>query len=78
MGDGSGALSFASSGGQTWSGTLNITGTWNPTSLRFGTDATGLTQTQLNSFNEDGHKVWVQQDSQGYLRKLTGTLLRLL
>ena len=78
LGDGSGALSFASSGGQTWSGTLNITGTWNPTSLRFGTDATGLTQTQLNSFNEDGHKVWVQQDSQGYLRKLTGTLLRLL
>ena len=78
LGDGSCALSFANSSGQTWSGTLNITGTWGPTSLRFGTDATGLTQAQLSNFKVGGHKVWVQQDSQGYLRKLTGTLLRLL
>ena len=77
LGDGTCALAFANSGGQSWSGTLNITGTWNPTALRFGTDATGLTPAQLSSFRVGGHKVWVQQDAQGYLWKLTGSLLRL-
>jgi len=77
LGDGSCALSFASSSGQTWSGTLNITGNWAPTALRFGTDASGLTQAQLSSFRVGGQRVWVQMDAQGYLRVLTGTLFRL-
>ena len=78
LGDGSCSLSFASSSGQAWSGTLNITGNWLPKALRFGTDATGLTQAQLSSFRVDGQRVWVQIDPQGYLRTLTGTLFRLL
>ena len=78
MGDGSGTLAFANSSGQTWSGALNVTftGTWNPAALRFGTNASGLSAAQLQSLRLNGERAWFQLDAQGYLWKMTGTLLR--
>jgi autotransporter-associated beta strand protein len=80
VGDGSGALAFAGSSGQTWSGTLNITftGEWNPYVLRFGTSPAGLSATQLGSLRVNGQKAWLMLDSQGYLWRLTGTVLRMM
>jgi autotransporter-associated beta strand protein len=79
LGSSSGILSFADSSSQTWTGTLNITtsGAWVPASLRFGTSASGLTQAQLDSIRVNGQRAWLQMDAQGYLWKMTGTLLRL-
>lgn len=77
VGDGSGALAFANSSGQTWNGTLNITftGEWNPFALRFGTNSSGLSSSQLNSLRVNGQKTWLMLDAQGYLVRLTGTLI---
>ncbi len=77
LGSGACTLAFADSSGQAWSGTLNLTGTWGPTSLRFGTGPSGLTPAQLSSIRVNGQRAWFQLDAQGYLWKLTGTLLRL-
>jgi len=75
------ALAFANSSGVnsgTWSGTLHITGTFvpgngvdpgvstNPGSLRFGTDGTGLTTTQLASITASGWTGFTL-DAYGYL-----------
>ena len=78
--DGSGALAFAGSSGQTWAGTLNITftGEWNPYALRFGTSPAGLSAAQLSSLRVNGQKTWLMLDAQGYLVRLTGTLIRLM
>jgi len=78
LGDGTGALEFANSSGQTWSGPLNVTftGVWNPASLRFGTSDSGLSDAQLQSLRLNGESAWFQLDAQGYLWKMTGTLLR--
>ena len=78
LGSGACALSFADSRAQTWSGTLNIAGSWGANSLRFGTNASGLTPTQLSSIRVNGQRAWVQLDAQGYLRIMTGTLLRVM
>lgn len=78
LGDGTGTLYFADSGSQTWSGLLNITGTWTPTSLRVGTGSGGLSQAQTHSFRYNGDRVWVQVDANGYIWKMSGTLLRLM
>jgi autotransporter-associated beta strand protein len=80
VGDGSGALAFAGSSGQTWNGTLNIsfTGEWNSYALRFGTSPAGLSATQLSSLRVNGQKTWLILDAQGYLVRLTGTLIRVM
>jgi len=75
LGDGSGRLAFANSSGLIWSGTLTIAGDWLPYTLRVGTDASGLTKTQLKNIEVNGSKVWVQIDSQGYLWQMNGTLI---
>ncbi len=62
-------LAFADSDAIDWTGgTLNVTGTLAATSLRFGTDATGLTPTQLAliSVNGAGLGTYVL-DAMGYL-----------
>lgn len=77
MGDGSSILSFADSRLQSWDNLLNITysGTWVQSSLRFGTNASGLTLAQLDKIRFDGKRAWVLLDAQGYLLRLTGTLI---
>jgi autotransporter-associated beta strand protein len=77
LGDGSCHLAFADSS-EAWAGTLEIAGTLGPTSLRFGTDASGLSQAQLDSLRVGGKKVWLALNAQGYLRRVTGTLIRVL
>lgn len=52
-----GALSFANSASSTWAtgATLQLSGAWNPyTSVRFGTDSTGLTTSQLLQISAPG------------------------
>jgi hypothetical protein len=53
------ALAFANSGSSDWSnGTLAITGSFVPgSSLRFGTDAGGLTTTQLGPHFRSGYHI---------------------
>jgi fibronectin-binding autotransporter adhesin len=75
LSDGAGSLAFADSSSQTWSGALNIEGSWLPYTLRVGTSSSGLTKTQLNSITVDSESVWVQIDNEGYLWKMTGTLI---
>nr|MCU0794904.1 autotransporter-associated beta strand repeat-containing protein [Akkermansiaceae bacterium] len=48
------ALSFANSSAVSWPGTLNITGTFTPTSLRFGNSSSALTQAQLDKITVNG------------------------
>jgi autotransporter-associated beta strand protein len=66
-----GALSFANSSGATWAtgATLQLSGSWNPyTSLRFGTDSTGLTSNQLLQIAAPGTNFSdFRLDSGGYL-----------
>ena len=58
-------------------GWLSVTGTLGRTSLRFGTDANGLTLAQLAKIKASGKTVYL--DNQGYLRLIpVGTVLRLL
>lgn len=66
---GASELDFANSASTTWSGTLNLAN-WNPATdkLRFGTDATGLTAAQLQSFEFNGASApTAQLDANGYL-----------
>ncbi|OYV04749.1 MAG: hypothetical protein CFE26_15225, partial [Verrucomicrobiales bacterium VVV1] len=50
-----GALAFANSSAVDWTGgTLNITGTYTPTSIRFGTTSGGLTSGQLAVISVNG------------------------
>ncbi len=74
LGDGTCRLTFADSASAVWTGTLTLTGTLGPETLRFGTGRTGLTLEQLS------HIIYGNQtfrlDSQGYLFRLwEGTLL---
>ena len=60
-------LAFANTSASEWNaGTLNITG-YKPGVIRFGTDATGLTATQLSQITVDGNGGAVALDSNGYL-----------
>lgn len=62
-------LSFAASGAEVWASDvlLSIEGDLTQDTLRFGTDANGLTRTQLNRMRVDGKKVML--DANGYLRE---------
>jgi autotransporter-associated beta strand protein len=82
------ALAFANSSGVTagvWAGTLDITGTFiagndvdpeldvNPGSIRFGTDNTGLTATQLAAISVNGSGAGTYTlDAFGYLKPSGG------
>lgn len=69
-----GALAFANSSAVDWTGgTLNITGTFTPTSIRFGTTSGGLTAGQLALISVNGSGTGTYQlDSSGYL--ISGSL----
>jgi autotransporter-associated beta strand protein len=61
------ALAFADSHSVAWTGTLTLTGTYvSGSSLRFGTDATGLTSGQLASISKPGGGT-VALDASGFL-----------
>jgi fibronectin-binding autotransporter adhesin len=64
VGDGSTSLNFADSSGITWSGTLTLTGTLGPQTLRFGTSSTALTYEQQRKITIDGKPV--RLDGNGY------------
>ena len=72
LGDGSSAIAFADNGDLlAWSGTLDITGTFvSGTSLRFGTDASGLTGGQLAKITVNGSGSYTL-NSTGYLVEAT-------
>jgi len=73
---GDGKLAFADSSGVPWSSTLTLTGTLDPHTLRFGTNARALTGAQLSAINLNGERVRLKED--GYLAPaLKGTLLRI-
>jgi autotransporter-associated beta strand protein len=65
----SSTLSFADSSGKPWSGTLTLTGTLGPQTLRFGTNSTALTYEQQRKITIDGNPV--RLDSNGYAFKVT-------
>ncbi len=67
VGDGSASLAFADSSACVWSGTLTINGHLEFGSLRFGTDANGLTPAQIALINNRGIPVFLDVD--GYLRR---------
>jgi autotransporter-associated beta strand protein len=67
VGNGSATLSFSDCSDKTWTGTLTISGKLNPTTLRFGTDSTGLSPAQLASISNRGYSVYL--DAQGYLQQ---------
>ena len=69
-GDGSAQLAFADSSAKTWTGTLTINGKLAATTLRFGTDAKGLTAAQLAAISNRDRPVTL--DAQGYLRQIPG------
>ncbi len=48
------SLTFADSSAVAWPGTLNITGTFSSSSLRFGTSGSGLTQAQMDKITVNG------------------------
>ena len=64
-------LVFADSSGITWSGTLNLTGSFvSGSSLRFGTSSSGLTSTQLALISATGVNSFAL-DANGYLTTST-------
>ena len=74
MGDGSASLSFDDSSDTLWTGTLTINGSLGATTLRFGTDSSGLTTDQLDSIAIQG--AWAKIDEDGYIYPaLKGTLI---
>ena len=78
VGDGTGRLEFADSSGQPWSGTLNLTGTLDVNTIRFGTSAAGLTQQQLDLIRVNGTGAWLTLGADGYLREIRGTYILVL
>jgi autotransporter-associated beta strand protein len=63
-------IAFANSSGAAWAdgAALTVTGELGKTKVRFGTDATGLTEAQLGQIYYGGHKVIL--DADGYLRRV--------
>ena len=64
----SGTLAFADSSGVLWSGTLALTGTLGPQTLRFGTSSNALTPQQQRKITLDGK--FVKLDGNGYAVKV--------
>ncbi len=76
IGDGTGSLQFADSSSQTWSGTLNLVGTFSESAIRFGSSAGGLTQAQLSLIRINGQYKWLALNADGHLYIRTGMLIR--
>lgn len=77
FGAGPSELDFANGSSLTWTGTLNLTN-WDSTkdTLRFGTDATGLTVGQLAEIEFNGTGLGTAQlDANGYLVAAPSTVL---
>jgi autotransporter-associated beta strand protein len=64
----SATLTFAESSGKPWSGTLTLTGTLGPQTLRFGTSSSALTYEQQRKITLDGKPV--RLDGNGYAFKV--------
>ena len=64
----SATLTFADSSGKAWSGTLTLTGTLGPQTLRFGTSSSALTYEQQRKITLDGKPV--RLDGNGYAFKV--------
>jgi len=74
VGDGTASLAFADSSGAAWAGALTLTGRLLPTTLRFGTDAGGLSEAQLAAVRIGGDKVGITDA--GYLYRIAaGTVI---
>lgn len=77
VGDGTAQLAFANSSGCAWAGSLTLTGTLLPNTLRFGTDETGLSPDQVAAIRIGSDKVRI--DASGYLHRIpSGTVILLL
>ena len=77
IGDGTAPLAFANSSGCAWAGSLAISGTLLPGTLRFGTDESGLTTAQLAAIRIGPDKVRI--DADGYVHRIpAGTMILLL
>jgi fibronectin-binding autotransporter adhesin len=78
LGSSGAAVAFANSSAVDWTGgTLAITGSFvKNSSIRFGTDNTGLTKDQLKAISVTGYPS-VNLDSNGYLQPSAGTLILL-
>ncbi len=77
VGDGTASFTFANSSGAAWAGTLTITGHLLPSTVRIGTDASGLTAAQLAAITSGGDKVGITEA--GYLYRIpAGTLISIL
>ncbi len=68
-----GALAFAASDAAAWSGALAVQGALTATTLRFGTDRTGLTARQVSAIRLNGASAVI--DDNGYIVAQPGTLL---
>lgn len=69
----SGRLAFADSSAAVWTGSLELTGTLGPQTVRFGTNDTALTGEQLQDISLDSGPIFI--DESGYLTTTSGTLL---
>lgn len=65
LNDGTASLAFADCGDRVWTGTLTLEGKLKPRTLRFGTDAAGLTKAQLACLRKSGGSLYL--DANGYL-----------
>jgi autotransporter-associated beta strand protein len=76
LGAGSCRLAFADSSAQAWTGTLNLTGAFNSSAVRFGTSGSGgLTQAQLSLIRINGLPQWLALNANGYLYVRAGTII---
>jgi len=78
LGDGTGLFTIGDSSAQAWSGTLNFTGTFVPSSIQFGTTRVGLTQDQLSLIRINGQRRWLMLNASGYLTIRKGMVIDVL
>jgi len=65
VGDGTARLAFADSSYKVWTGSLTINGKLAATTLRFGSDANGLSPAQFACLSKEGGALYL--DAEGYL-----------
>ncbi len=70
---GAGPLAFADCRASAWTGSLTLTGTLGPRTLRFGSDANALTSDQLQRIRNHGQRLGL--DENGYLQNTSGTVI---
>jgi fibronectin-binding autotransporter adhesin len=72
---GSGSVRFANSSAETWTGNLTLTNTLGATTLRFGTNQTGLASAQVAKINWNGKAVKLDDAGYVFLAPPAGTVL---